>query len=32
LREQFLETITDLGFESEDLIWLDEPEMRSAQR
>ena len=32
LREQFLETITDLGFESEDLIWLDESEMRSAQR
>ena len=32
LREQFLETITDLGFESEDLIWLDEPEMRSVQR
>ena len=32
LREQFLETITDLGFESEDLIWLDEPELMSATR
>jgi len=32
LRAQFLETITDLGFESEDLIWLDEPELMSATR
>ena len=32
LRAQFLETIIDLGFESEDLIWLDEPELMSATR
>ena len=32
LRAQFLGTINDLGFESEDLIWLDEPELMSATR